>query len=213
VGGDSLPLAKIWKLKGIDTSYRAFRAQIGWLQKYDYIKVKKDSKTGVISLETRFEKPDLAYEVNLYIMDELNDYLLSQTRSQESENRKFIEKRLAEVSEELRNTEDALLNFNIRNKSISSPELVLQSARLRRAVEINQEIYLQLKKELEMAKINERKETPVVEVIARPEFPLGPEPRLGTKYYLAVSLGGALLGVFMAVIGYFLVPSLRRPRP
>jgi hypothetical protein len=215
--GDSATLDQVWDLKldstlKGDRDYVRLQAMISILVSGKHILVTKDARNSLVTLVTSFEGARLTYDINQYIVTLLNDYLLNNTRSQASENRKFVEMRLLEVADDLRQSEENLLAFNLRNKSISSPSLLLESVRLRRWVEINQEVYLQLKKQLELAKIDERKDSPIIEVLSRPKPPLAPEERLGKKHYVVITLGGIFFGVFLSLLLQFLIYSNTRPR-
>jgi uncharacterized protein involved in exopolysaccharide biosynthesis len=213
-GTDSATLEQIWKVHvdtaGPEGAYRKFRVLVGKLAGGEYILVKKQE--GIINLTTQFEYPQVTYDVNAFIISKLNDYLLNNTQSQARANRKFVEQRLKEISSELYKSEEGLLSFNLRNQNPTSPALVLEMARLRRAVEINQEVYLQLKKQLEMAKIEETKENALIEVLASPRYPLGPDQAVSLKQRIILTMGGAFLGIILAIGLHFALAAYRRPR-
>jgi uncharacterized protein involved in exopolysaccharide biosynthesis len=131
-------------------------------------------------------------------VDLLNDYLLNNTKSQVGENRRFVQKRLEEVGADLRKSEDLLLAFQMRNQSMTSPPILMEMARLRRTMEINQQIYLELKKQLEMARIEELKEIPLIEVISPAQYPLFPDRRLNIKRWAIITWFGLVLGIAAA---------------
>lgn len=219
VGEDSLSMEQIWRKRQdfrlADTAipqgaYLKFRQLVGKLAGQDYILVKKQG--GIVNLTTQFEYPEVTYDVNLFIIEKLNDHLLNNTQSQARENRKFVEQRMHEVAAELRRSEESLLSFNLRNQNPSSPTLLLEMARLRRGVEVNQEIYLQLKKQLEMAKIEERKESPLIEVLAAPQLPLGPDKAVGTRQYALLTMGGVFAGIFLSLLLHFTLAAWPRKK-
>ncbi len=208
LGNDSMALVEIWgrgdTTKSERDGYRQLREQIHRFKTGKYLLVEKNVRPGLVALTTRFDQAEIAYEANRYIVDLLNEYLLLNNKSQASENRKFIETRLKEVEAELKANEEKFLAFSLANQSISTASLTLAASRHHRDIEISQEVFLQLKKQVELAKIEERKEMPLIEVIASPQYPLGPGDRLGAKAYLVISMAGIILGaIFSVMIHYF----------
>jgi uncharacterized protein involved in exopolysaccharide biosynthesis len=172
---------------------------IGKMLKKKYINYEQDKKTGIISLITSFEDPKLSYDINVAMYEELNNTLLNKMHFKASENRKFIEERLAEIKGDLRRSEEILLRFKQQNRSWNDPSIQLQESRLIREVTINQELTLQLQKQYELAKIEEAKDIPLLDVIESPRRALKHfKPRL--KIIAAVGLvGGIVLGIAFAL--------------
>ncbi|MDR2580450.1 MAG: hypothetical protein LBC85_05595 [Fibromonadaceae bacterium] len=167
--------------------------------KNKYITYMQDKKTGIITITTMFEDPKLAYEFNVAIFEELNNTLLHKMRFKASENRKFIEERLEEIKRDLKSSEEILLGFRQRNRSWNDPSIQLQESRLMRDVAINQELALQLQKQFELAKIEESKDMPLLDIIESPRRALGhSKPR--SKIILAIGLaGGIIMGLMFAL--------------
>jgi uncharacterized protein involved in exopolysaccharide biosynthesis len=211
IGNDSLFLHEYWKLEPYkdvpDAELRTFRKRVGKLRgpirsfgSERYLQIEKDKRTNLVVLETRFQDGRLSYDLNHFVLELLNDHLLNHTKSQAGENRRFIQTRLEEVSGDLRKSEDALLAFQMRNQSMTSPPILLELTRLRRNLEINQQIYLELKKQLEMARIEELKESPVIEIIAPPDLPLMPDRRFNLKAWAVITWLGIMIGAVAALV-------------
>jgi uncharacterized protein involved in exopolysaccharide biosynthesis len=198
-----IELKKFWEIK-IDSSINNIEQYlqeeiIRKILKHNYIEYKQDKKTGIISLITLFEDPKLSYDFNVAMFEELNNTLIYKMHFKAAENRKFIEERLAEVKSDLKKSEENLLHFEQRNRSRDDPSIKLQEARLLRDVTINQELALQLQKQYELAKIEEAKDMPLLDVIESPRralWHIKPKP----KIVLAISLvGGIILGLLFAL--------------
>jgi uncharacterized protein involved in exopolysaccharide biosynthesis len=172
---------------------------ISRMLKKKYIDYKQDKKTGIISLITSFEDPKLSYDINLAMYEELNNTMLNKMHFKASENRKFIEERLAEIKGDLRRSEEILLRFKQQNRSWNDPSIQLQESRLIREVTINQELTLQLQKQYELAKIEEAKDIPLLDIIESPRRALSNfKPR--RKIIAAIGLvGGIVLGIAFAL--------------
>ncbi|MDR0515908.1 MAG: hypothetical protein LBH25_02575 [Fibromonadaceae bacterium] len=184
---------------------------IGKILKYKYIKYEQDKKTGIITITTQFEDPKLSYEFNVAIFEELNNTLMNKMRSKAAENRKFIEERLLEVKEDLKRAEEILLGFQQRNRSAQmiDPSIKLYESRLMREVTINQELALQLQKQYELAKIEEARDMPLLDIIESPRRALWySKPK--TKIIMVAGLiSGVFLGL-MAALGFDLWCSERK---
>ena len=159
-----------------------------------------DPKTGIVTISVDAEEPQLAAGIANAIVEELKTYNQNVRTSRAKENRVFIEKRLAETEEALTGAEETLKIFRERNRMFDAPELQLVQGRLTREVTIQQEIFITLKKQHELAKIEEIKETPVVNVLDPAVAPL---LRTRPKRKQTVMLAGVVslfLGVFMAFV-------------
>jgi uncharacterized protein involved in exopolysaccharide biosynthesis len=159
------------------------------------VSASKDKKTGVVTLITEFEDPKLSYDVNRFLIQELNDALVNRLNSKARANRVFIEERLAEVKKDLAKSEENLRRFRQSNRLRVDPEYQLEEGRIQRDLQINQEIYLQLVKQCEMAKIDEEKNIPVLDIIDSPLMPVAKSRPHRSRFLLSGLFGGLLLGI------------------
>jgi len=134
-------------------------------------------------------------EVVLLELEGLNRFFRTQTVNEKIS---FINERIKSVDEDLESSEQRLKIFNEKNRQISSPALQLEQERLSRDVEIQKGIFLTLKQQLELAKIEEVQESSIVQVLDTPQIALGPSNiNLKQNLLIAVILGfglGTLLG-------------------
>ena len=122
---------------------------------------------------------------------------------------RWIESRLSEVQSELTRSEDNLKQFRERNRSVAnSPELLLQQARLGREVEINSTIFVELKKQLEVARVEEARTSSIVNILdtARPAYG---KSGLARRYMFALFF----LMVLTLNIAYILLSDQIRSNP
>jgi len=132
----------------------------------DRISVTESKKTGLITVSVLSEEPRLSKAIVTFIADALINYINQVQLKQASENRQFIEDRIKEVEAQLKESEENLKRFREDNRSIKdSPELQLELEHLMRDVEVNQQVYITLKQQYEIARIEEVKEAPVVNVL------------------------------------------------
>lgn len=160
------------------------------------------SKFSIIEVTTNdptFSR-DLA-DVVLLELEALNRYFKTQSVTEKIS---FIESRILSVEGELEQSEQRLKAFNEQNRQISSPSLELEQERLTRDVEIQREIFLTLKQQLELAKIEEVQGSSLVQVLDKPQIPLSPFNKNLIQSVLLATLFGLGLGIFLAFMrSYF----------
>jgi uncharacterized protein involved in exopolysaccharide biosynthesis len=193
-------LQTLWKIEPDTTKddwqIRLQYGMLARLRKSKYIVFFQDKKSGVITLTTEFEDPQVSYDVNNFVYKQLNDILLNKMHFKASENRKFTEERLVEIKENLKNSEESLRRFRQRNRLRLDPADELEDARLQRDVLVNQEIMIQMQKQYEIAKIDEARDMPVLDVI---DIPMKPIEKSKPKRKLLV-LAGGMAAVFFSIL-------------
>ena len=193
---DSTTLLRLLKVKGRDA---ADSLHYGVKALDNLVSVRFDNQTNIVRLSVDAHYPTLAAAVANRFVTYLNDFNAQSRQSQARERRKFIEQRLADGERELRTAEENLRTFYERNRSWNqSPQLAFEEGRLRRQVEIRQEVYLTLRREYETARIEEVNDTPVITVIDRATPPQEKsKPKRKLLVVLALLLGG-IVGILWA---------------
>jgi uncharacterized protein involved in exopolysaccharide biosynthesis len=180
---------------GRDTLISTALASLEGILEFDQDPISTFSVIKATASEPVFAK-QLA-EVTLAELEDLNRFYKSQTVNEKTS---FIANRIASVENDLKSSETRLKEFNEKNRQISSPALQLDQGRLSRDVEIQKGIYLTLKQQYELAKIEEVQEASIVQVLDKPQVPLGPTNK---NLKLSVLLAGALgigLGIMIGFI-------------
>jgi uncharacterized protein involved in exopolysaccharide biosynthesis len=137
----------------------------------DLMSVSFESKTNVVQLSLEMTDRRLSADVLNAIIAELDTYMREKRKTNASEQRKWISIRITEVEQELKSAEDTLKNFREKNRRVvDSPQLLLEQERLMRDVQVKATVYVELKKQVELARIDEIKNIPIVNVLdpARP---------------------------------------------
>ena len=137
-------------------------------------------------------------EVLKLIVDNIN---LSQVK----EKKLFIDARIKEVSNELINSEEALKDFRIRNRNItSSPTLLLEQERLMRDEEVKTQIFINLKNQYELIRIEEVGGGSMFQILDYPEAPTGPTGIKSTDlYFISIVMGFILsIGIILGLDWY-----------
>ena len=134
------------------------------------ININKVSRSSpVFKLSVTTIEPLLSRDLINAIIEELRIMQKSFNLKKLNKKKTYIEKRFEEVSKTLKVKEDVLTNFRKINRGIeSSPTLLTEEARLIRDVSVQSEIFLTLKKQYELAKIDEVEISGSINVIDKP---------------------------------------------
>lgn len=167
------------------------------------VSVTLDDRANIFTIRVRAPRRDIALAMASRIVELIGDFDTRVRRLRATENRKFIEDRAHEAQASLGASEDAVADFLARNRSYEqSPDLRVAYQRLTRRVDLANDVYTTLARNLEQARIDEVKEAPVLTLVDPPHVlwrKVEPERR---KVVLAtLVVGGALiagLGVFGA---------------
>lgn len=165
------------------------------------IEIDNEINTGmtIISIETF--NPELSSMIINALVYELDAFLKHIGRKKAEESKNFIIGRLDETKGLLSASEESLKKFREDNKRIEkSPQLNLEQGRLMREVRIQEEVYLTLKKELEITKIEEVKNLKVVNTldVAVPSvFKSNPKRLRILVFGIIISLSVSTITVFL----------------
>ena len=125
-----------------------------------------ENETGLIKVSIMMEEGRLASDIVNYIAKEIKLHVRSDLYVESSDHRKFIENRMDKSKIELSISESKLTDFRKKNPIIlDTPEIQLQRGRLIRDVEVNQQVYITLRQQYEIAKIEELKSSTVIKVL------------------------------------------------
>jgi uncharacterized protein involved in exopolysaccharide biosynthesis len=167
------------------------------------LKVSIDRNTKVITLSYSTNEPELSAAIVNAFVDELIIYNQDIRDTKAKQNRIFIEKQLDENQKLLKKAEDELTIFTSRNKKIVTPELEVELDRLKRNVKMQEEVYITLKKQLELAKIEEQERKPSIEIIEKAAAPLyKSSPKTRRNVILAAFLSFVLFAGVAFVLEY-----------
>ena len=160
---DSTPLVDQLHIKASTPDRRLWRAAEELARN---TQVALDAKTGIIRISFTHRSPALAAAVANAYAEELNRFNRETRQSSARLRREFVETRLGEVSRELRAAEDSERTFLIANRQYqSSPTLTFEFQRLQRSVSQAEDLFGDLRRQLDAARIAEVDDTPTLTVI------------------------------------------------
>ncbi len=131
-----------------------------------HINVSEDRISGLIKISTTFQDPLISSNIANFIGSQVELYIQRENSAQSKKEKKFISERLFIVKSELEKAEVNLKIFKERNRGYDeSPELFMIFSQLNREVEVKKEVYLTLQQQLELARIEEVKQSPILHVL------------------------------------------------
>jgi len=133
------------------------------------------------------------------ILAAINDLVVGIRRKHATAEREFLEGRFQALGDSLRAREDVLRQFYERNRTLSSPELVFEDARLRREVDRVGTVYAQLGSQLEQARVQEVRDTPALTVVDAPIEPVRRASPVRRIWATTAGLLGAALALLLAM--------------
>jgi uncharacterized protein involved in exopolysaccharide biosynthesis len=172
----------------------------------DILRVGLDEETGIVRVTVAMDDPHLAHRTAGVLVSGLETYLATERNVRSRHNLEFVTQRREEASAELAAAEARLRDFRDRNRRITnSPELMLEEGRLIRDVRVQEEVFLELTRQMEIAGIEAEKSAPILEVLDPPTLRLVPRsPRLP----ILIGIGG-LVGILLGTIAAALLDSPR----
>ena len=136
------------------------------IKKLDKLISVNEAYSGLIEVEVLFEEPQLSADIANYISQYVINFVNKEQKTFARKTKTFTEERFKIAENELIDSEDELTNFRKEYPLINdTPELQLLRLRLARNVEVNQEVYITLRNQLEIAKIEESKERLFINIL------------------------------------------------
>jgi len=172
--GSKVSLYQLWKMDK-PPWYNPFSASMNdsayikeqAIKKFtDHVEVVEDRLSGLIKITVTLEDPPVSASVANFIGDQVQLYIQKENSAQSTKEKLFISDRLFIVKSELESSELALKDFKERNRGYEdSPELFMVFSRLFREVEAKKQVYLTLQQQLELARIEEVKQTSILHIL------------------------------------------------
>lgn len=212
---DSATLLKILDIKKKDPQ-RAM--EIGVKQIGKMLSVGFDNKTNLVTITADAKWADLSAAIAnraVALVGELNG---EQRRSRARERRSFVQERTDSAQSALDTAERQLRQFYEQNRQWNSaPTLVYEEGRLRRQVDLANELYLTVRRELETARIDEDNHVTLITVVdtaIAPRKALWPAvlPALATALVVGVLFGLMLAATLVVFADWARRDPLRAAR-
>ena len=140
----------------------------------DIMSVNVDQMTGMIRVSAETTQPALSQAILERTLTELENYNLYKRQSQGRESVQYLERELSRTGEELAVAEAALEDYRMANRDwdrTTDPIILTQHSRAQREVDAKAATNLYLERQLEVARLNAQKDTPIVRILDSPNLP------------------------------------------
>ena len=180
---DSVNLIKYFRISESDEN-PAIQKRKYFLKLYEILSKARISTdvermTKILNVTVVMPEAQLSADVANKLVESLDLYIRTQRKSYATEQSFYIEKRTAQIKDSLNIAEEKLKTFREQNRiTAQSPNLLLEQGRLVRNLEILQTVFIELTKQLEIAKIDQIKDAPVLNV---KEYAKNPVKKAGPK--------------------------------
>lgn len=124
-----------------------------------------DSKQGFLTLTATFPEALVSAQVADQARELLQKYITQFKVGKATDQLNFIEQRFAEKKIEFEKAQEQLARFRDRNRNVASALAKTEEERLQSELNIAMDVYNELAKQLEQAKIQVKQETPVFSIL------------------------------------------------
>lgn len=169
-----------------------------------YLSVGKlDKKLSIISAEIRAENEEFAMDFNRAIVKNVNDFYIRTKTKKSLENVNILQQKVDSVRAVMNGAissaaavTDATPNLNLTRQK----QRVAPVQRSQFSAETNKAILAELVKNLELSKIALRKETPLIQVLDEPVYPLAKQRLSKIKWFVIGGIIGGVLTVSFLIL-------------
>ena len=130
----------------------------------------KEEISGLITVSVLMQDPSLAANIANYIAEFVKEFISLEQQREASRNREFVENQKTEAKYQLEKSEELLTDFRKKHPiQLDTPEYQMIRSRLEYSVEENRTVYITLRQQYEIAKIEEAKENLLVNMLDNAE--------------------------------------------
>jgi hypothetical protein len=168
-----------------------------------------DAKQGFLTMQASFHEAILSAQVADQARELLQKYITRYKIEKASDQLAFVEERYKEKKIEFEKVQEQLARFRDQNKNVSSAMAATQEFRLQSEYTISLNVYNELAKQLEQAKIQVKEATPVFSVIEPASVPQKKaKPNRPLILFLSLFFGG-IIGIGF-VLGKHYLKNLKK---
>jgi uncharacterized protein involved in exopolysaccharide biosynthesis len=176
----SEPKKSIGNFNSLKSKYLALseREFFMFKQLQDRIEVTSDDYSGVITISAKMQDPLVAAEIVEFTKNYISKYITEYYTAKARRNLEFIESQYMEAKVRFYESEKVLSTFQDSNQNITSARAESEKTKLQSEFNLAFNIYNELAKQLETAKLKVREQTPVFTILEPVSIPFKKsEPR------------------------------------
>ena len=159
----------------------------------DQVTLDLDSKQGILTLTASLPEALLSAQVADRATKLLQKYIIQYKTSKATDQLEFIRQQYDETKTDFEKAQDELAGFIDQNKNVSSAIAQTKEQRLQSEYSIAQNVYNEMAKQLEQAKIKVKEDTPVFTIIEPATIPQEKsKPKKALILIIWIFLGGII---------------------
>ena len=161
----------------------------------------KEEISGLITVSVLMQDPNLAANIANYIAEFVKEFISIEQQREASRNREFVENQKIEAKYQLEKSEEMLTDLRKKHPiQLDTPELQMIRSRLEYGVEENRAVYITLRQQYEIAKIDEAKENLLVNMLDNAEPAVKKAKPQRTLIVILSFLGGFMISVPVSLL-------------
>ena len=161
----------------------------------DLITVREEI-SGLITVSILMQDPTLASNIANYIANYVKDFISYEQHREAQRNREFVEDQKSDAKIQLESSEELLTSFRKKHPiPRDTPELQMQRSRLESGIEENRAVYITIRQQYEIAKIEEAKEKLLINILDIAEPAIKKDKPKRTLIVLLSLFGGFMISI------------------
>jgi uncharacterized protein involved in exopolysaccharide biosynthesis len=202
-GSDSMS-GNLIQLYEIENKTEALKREDAISMLTDDVTAETDVRTGLVGLTVKARWAPLAKAINDKLIADVNDFNLRIRQSKARAEKEFVETQVADARGELRQSEDQLQYFLLKNREYSNdPRLAAEHDRISRELTMRSMRYGSLTGKLDQAAIEAVRATPVITVLQKAEVPVKPQSRGTVTRAMFAFAASALIGLLYSLFSSY----------
>ena len=146
------------------------------------------------------QDPTLASNIANYIANYVKDFISYEQHREAQRNRKFVEDQKSDAKIQFELSEELLTSFRKKHPiPRDTPELQMQRSRLESGIEENRAVYITIRQQYEIAKIEEAKEKLLINILDIAEPAIKKDKPKRTLIVLLSLFGGFMISIPIAL--------------
>lgn len=162
--------------------------------------LKIQNKDRMISLSVKMPEPLIAAEFNRLVFEKILEFVREYKIEKKKTNLDFIQERADEAEKNFKAAQFSLASFRDSNQGIISQRARTREEQLEAEFNLSFQLYSTLKQELENAKIELKKETPIFTSFEKAIVPNAPSNSSPFKIFILCVFIGSFLGLIVNII-------------
>ena len=191
-------LIDLFEVKGATPEIRA--AKLVKFLRRKTVSISESRTSGAVSVRVSTKWPSVSKQLAELFVARASDFNLGAQRINAQRELSFVDGQLADAQRDLAAAESELSSFLLRNRNAADPRLEFEKERLRRKINLREQLALALAQRTDDARLRNLRDFPAITVIEAPVLAAVGEPK-GT---IARAFVGAFGGLTL-VLGFLLL--------